>query len=88
MSRDIGTGQADPRDLIESHGKDATKTKSFYDGSNRLSFYVVALRDAANGARCLVTKYTYVGATSRVDLSREYFGVWSSAWDTTEDTPS
>jgi hypothetical protein len=73
---------------IQGHAESATKSKSFYDGSNRLSFFVVAEKAAKNGDPCVVTKYTYIGATARVDASIEYIHQWNSAWDVSEDAPA
>ena len=70
---------------IQSAQMSAIKTKSLYDGSNRLQYFVVAPKNAANGAQCQVTKYTYDGATARVDMTIEYMGLWNSTWNTTED---
>lgn len=88
MPQDISTGQPNPTDFIAAHGKEAVKTKSFYDVSSRLSYYIVALRGAKNGEKALVTKYAYDGTSSRVLQSTEYFTTWNSSWDLTEDTPS
>lgn len=83
-----GVGQPNPTDHIKTAQVEAVKTKSFYDGSSRLSYFIVAPRDAENGAKALVTKYTYYSTSSRVDASVEYFTIWDSSWDITEDTPS
>lgn len=73
---------------VQAGQAEAVKTKSFYDGSNRLTYFVTAAKKAKNGAPALVTKYTYVGVTSRVDVSVEYMTTWNSAWDIAEDTPA
>jgi hypothetical protein len=70
---------------IQGAQTNAIKTKSFYDLSNRLQYFVVAPKHAKDGDMCQVTKYTYVAASSRVDASVEYVDIWQSAWDITED---
>lgn len=57
------------------------KTKSFYDGSNRLTSRYEAVANADNGVACLRTDYTYVGATTQVDASKESISTWNSSWD-------
>lgn len=69
-------------------GKQYMKTKYFYDGSDRCSYIVQASKDADDGEPAMVTKFTYVGATSQIEASTEYEGVWDEAWDIAEDTPA
>jgi hypothetical protein len=67
--------------LLQAFGKEGIKTKSFYDGSNRLTSRYEAFANADNGSPCLKTEYTYNGTTTTVDKSKESVAVWDSSWD-------
>jgi hypothetical protein len=85
---EAGIGGIKGKDFLETHQVETTKTKSFYDGLNRLSYFIVASKTSVTGTPCLVTKYSYVGSTAQVDTSTEYITAWDTSWDLTEDTPS
>ena len=68
-------------DLVPSQLNEAIKTWSVYDGSNRLVSFYTADTDAVNGQTCLLTRYTYDGATSRILGSKEELSTWNSAWN-------
>lgn len=67
--------------LLTALLKEICKTKTMYDGSNRITIRYEAFANAANGAKCLRTDYTYVGASVYVDASKESIGAWDSSWD-------
>jgi hypothetical protein len=68
-------------DFISSHFREAVKTFSVYDGTNRLIEFYTALTDAEDSGMCLKTEYSYDGATTRILKSKESLATWSSAWD-------
>jgi len=57
------------------------KTKYVYDGSSRLIEIYEAKTNAAANSKCLKTIYTYVGATTVIDKSKEEEGTWLAAYD-------
>lgn len=67
--------------LLTSGKREYTKSFLAYDGSGRLEYVYEAPIAAAEGAPCLVTKYSYVTTTTRVEKRREYEGTWSAAYD-------
>jgi len=68
-------------ELLRSLQKEVVKTKSVYDGSNRLITRYEAFSNSPNGKPCLKTTYTYVGATTNIDKTKEELATWNSAWD-------
>lgn len=68
--------------LIKTQLNGFTKQKQVLDGSNRLEYLYTAGIEAVNGAPCLVTRYSYIGSTAYVDYTKEYEGVWQTAWET------
>jgi hypothetical protein len=58
-----------------------SKTHFVYDGSNRLTDQYDAPTDAAHGAKCILTRYQYVGATAVISDIVEESALWDSAWD-------
>lgn len=67
--------------FLQSLNSNAVKSKSFYDGSNRVITRYETVTNAVHGQPCLRTDYTYVGATPNVDASKESMATWDSAWD-------
>lgn len=67
--------------LLVSLNSNVVKTKSFYDGSNRVTSRYEAVANSIHGGPALKTDYTYVGATTFVDASKESMGAWDSSWD-------
>jgi len=67
--------------LLESLSTNVVKTKTIYDGSNRAITRYEAVANANNGQACIKTSYTYVGATTQIDATKEEMDVWQSAWD-------
>lgn len=67
--------------IIKSVLNELSKAKYFYDGSNRVTSFYSAPVDTGDNKPCLLTEYTYVGATSYVDAFKESEGVWQAAWD-------
>ena len=57
------------------------KSFSTYDGSDRISSIYEAAEGAATGTPCLRTDFAYVGASTRVEKTREQEDVWSAAYD-------
>jgi hypothetical protein len=51
------------------------------DGSNRTTDIYEAPVGAENGAPALRTQYTYFGATTVIENSRESESTWDSNWD-------
>ncbi len=60
---------------------EAMKSFSVYDGSDRLITRYEAVSNALDQAPCLKTTYTYIGASTRVEKSKEEIGVWLTAYD-------
>lgn len=67
--------------MIKTALEQGVKTYSVYDGSSRLVGFYEAPSDATNGTNCLLTEYGYVGASSRVEKTRESIAQWNSAYD-------
>lgn len=68
-------------ELLRTLEKEGVKIKCLYDGSNRLEFRYEAVANAVDGAPCLKTQFTYVGATTDVDQMQESIDVWDETWD-------
>lgn len=66
---------------LQALGKEIMKVKRVYDGSNRVITQYEAYANAADGAPCLQTTYTYIGAATQIDKMLEAIGVWSAAYD-------
>jgi hypothetical protein len=69
------------KDFIKPHSLEAVKQYIVYDGSNRMTTHYVAASDTLHGGDCLRTDYSYVGATVRIQASKETLDTWDSAWD-------
>lgn len=67
---------------MKSHKNEYVKTKSLYDIQGRVEYIYQADVDIKDGGPCVCTQYSYVGATSVVDYSKEYEAVWLAAWET------
>lgn len=67
--------------ILSSLKNEIVKAHHVYDGGNRLVQRYEALANAANGAQCLRTDYTYDGASTRVVGMKESQSTWNSAWD-------
>lgn len=63
---------------ITTGTKERIKQYIVYTGSNMTTVYE-ARADAESGATCLVTTYTYVVGTNRVEKMKETVGTWISA---------
>jgi|GEM_PF-7102419 len=72
---------ADVEDILLSVSKVAMKTYRTYDGSNRLEYQYECPVTTINGGKCIKTQYSYVGATTQVEKSKETVDAWSSAYD-------
>lgn len=59
-----------------------SKSKQFFDGSDRLEYLYTAHIEAVTGTPCVVVRYSYVGATAKVDYVKEYEGTWDISWET------
>lgn len=68
-------------ELLKSQAQELIKSHSVYDGSNRPISIYVAQADAANGAACIVTTYTYDSGSTRVVGRKEANSTWDSSWD-------
>jgi hypothetical protein len=68
-------------DLVTSQQLEGVKTYSVYDGSARLISYYVAIEQAKHGEQCMLTQYTYDGASARILKSKETLTTWDSSWD-------
>jgi hypothetical protein len=68
-------------EMLQALSKEVVKSKSVYDGSDRLITRYEAFANAENGQPCLKTDYTYVGITTKVDASKESLAVWDASWD-------
>lgn len=74
-------GQIHASDFMTSQIQEAVKTYTVYDGSNRPQYFYVAMVDTVHGGQCQLTTYTYDGASTRVQKSKESLATWDSAWD-------
>lgn len=77
----VGLSDVDTDELLQALGRESMKSKSFYDGSNRLITRYETLENVVNNGPALRTDYTYVGATTNVDASKETMSQWNSSWD-------
>jgi len=68
--------------IIKTALNEYTKSKQIFDGSGRLEYLYVAGIQAKNNDPCIVTRYTYIGATSNVDYVKEYEGKWLTSFET------
>jgi len=73
-ARDKGT-------LVKNSLQELSKAYYIYDGNGRATSVYVADRDAADGSVCLLTVFTYDGASARVEKFKESEDVWSAAYD-------
>lgn len=73
--------EAKASDLVSSHLKEAVKTYSVFDASQRLEYFYVANVDASHGEICMVTQYAYDGTSTRVQKQKEDKATWDSSWD-------
>ncbi len=67
--------------LVLTLENEYTKEYCVYDGSNRLSELYQAATDAEDADPCLLTEYSYDGASSRVEKRKESVSAWQVAWD-------
>ena len=67
--------------MMEGHLKEAVKTYSTYDGSDRLEFFYVANIDIADGELCMSTQYTYDATSTRIVKTKESKATWQAAWE-------
>jgi hypothetical protein len=68
-------------DFVKPQFSEAIKTHSVYDGSERLIEFYTAMANTGNGGKCILTKYTYIGVSTRVENTSEVEGTWDSTWD-------
>ncbi len=68
--------------VLKSTMNEYSKSKQFFDGSDRLEYLYTAPMDAVTGTPCNVVRYSYVGATAKVDYVAEYEGTWDVSWET------
>lgn len=68
-------------EMFQALAKEVVKTHSEYDGSGRLTARYEALANTLDNEVCLLTEYTYDGASTRVENSKESLSTWNSAWD-------
>ena len=52
-----------------------------YDGSGRTTHIYETREDAEHGSPCMLTQYTYDGASNRIQKRKETVSAWDSAWD-------
>lgn len=68
-------------ELLKSHEKELVKQYIAYDASQRVEYIYTAVKDAPNGAACMVTQYVYDGTSTRILKRKEYYGTWDSSYD-------
>jgi len=54
-----------------------------YDITLRPEYIYEVHTDASNGDPCMVTQYSYVGSTTRIENAKESSSTWDSTWDIT-----
>lgn len=74
-------GAKKPTDFLKSHAEECVKMHFEYDGLDRMTQVYVAMVDADDGDKCMLTTYSYVGATGKVDNMKEELADWDSSWD-------
>lgn len=57
------------------------KTHCEFDGSFRVTHLYEAPTALAHGKQCMVTRFQYDGASTRVSGTIEEDATWDSAWD-------
>ena len=67
--------------LIGGHLTDPVKTYSAYDGLGRLEYVYTAKAEALDADPCMVTRYAYIGTTTRVLFMKEYVAAWDVSWE-------
>lgn len=68
-------------EILRAHMSEAIKVYRVYDVSDRLVTEYEAVANAIHGSPCLVTTYTYVSTSTRVEKMKEVIGTWSSSYD-------
>lgn len=76
---DIGSNRAS--NLLKPQAHESIKQHFVYDGSGRMTEVYTAHSEAENGNGCMLTQYSYDGATNRVIFHKESLSTWNSAWD-------
>jgi hypothetical protein len=66
---------------IKTHAKELVKQYLVYDGSDRLTDVYTAPKEAVTGTPCQLTRYAYVGVTSRILKRLETTATWDATWD-------
>jgi len=66
---------------IKTNSAENIKQHFVYDGSNRMVGVYEARENAADGDPCLLTTYTYVSTSTRVQAMKETDSTWNGAWD-------
>jgi len=66
---------------LKTHAHELVKQYFVYDISLRCTDMYTASYDAANGAPCLRTQYSYDGSSSRIVKRKETNSTWDSTWD-------
>ena len=72
---------ADGREHIQTGLGQHMKWHYEYDANGRVTDVYEAAVDVANGKPCMLTEYTYVGSTSRINNAKESTSTWDSTWD-------
>lgn len=52
-----------------------------YNGDGLLTELYEARANAEDGDKCMLTEYTYVTGTTRIEKTRESISEWDSTWD-------
>ena len=79
----MSSADGSTRDHLLTQAHELVKSHTEYDGNDRVEYVYTASTNAVNGAPCSAVKYSYVGATSRIENMREFNTTWNSAWDLT-----
>ena len=66
---------------LTTGAKEYVKQYITYDSSSRPEYVYTAAVGTIHGAPCSVTRYVYVGTTSRISKRKEYDGTWDSSYD-------
>lgn len=78
----VNLPEAVKEQMLKGHMEGPVKTHIEYDAQLRVEYVYTASVGVPDGGPCFVTRYGYVGSTTRVDFMREDLGAWQLTWET------
>jgi len=67
--------------LMKAHRSEYVKVHQVFDAFDRVEYVYTAHISIAHGEPCVCTRYSYIGATPKVQYYKEYEATWDSAWE-------